>query len=114
MAAGMHHRYRFAVFIGGCFACIRQAGCLANRQRVHIGPEHNNRAGDCPVSDVNNSVLKGLVVVMSKAGLSAKSIENYIQVPKMVVASVLDEDGNEVYPRKWNNEFIDMPIVEES
>jgi integrase len=70
--------------------------------------------GDCPVSDVNNSVLKGLVVVMSKAGLSAKSIENYIQVPKMVVASVLDEDGNQVYPRKWNHDFIDMPIVEES
>ena len=32
----------------------------------------------------------------------------------MVVASVLDEDGNQVYPRKWNHDFIDMPIVEES
>ena len=74
----------------------------------------NPYIGDCPVSDVNNSVMKELVVVMSKAGLSAKSIENYIQVPKMVVASVLDEDGNQVYPRKWNHDFIDMPIVEES
>ncbi len=36
----------------------------------------NPHIGDCRVSDVNNSVLKGLVVVMSKAGLSAKSIEN--------------------------------------
>lgn len=51
---------------------------------------------------------------MSQAGLSAKSIENYVQVPKMVVASVLDEEGNQVYPRKWNHEFIDMPMVEES
>jgi hypothetical protein len=32
----------------------------------------------------------------------------------MVVASVIDDDGNQVYPRKWNHEFIDMPIVEES
>jgi len=59
-------------------------------------------------------MLKRLVVILSKAGLSAKSIENYIQVPKMVVASVLDEDGNQVYPRKWNHDFIDVPIVEES
>jgi len=39
-------------------------------------------------------------------------MENYIQVPKMVVASVVDGDGNQVYPRKWNHEFIDMPVVE--
>jgi integrase len=51
---------------------------------------------------------------MSKAGLSPKSIENYLQVPKMVVASVTDDDGNQVYPRKWNHEFIDMPVVEQS
>jgi integrase len=25
-----------------------------------------------------------------------------------------DDDGNQVYPRKWNHEFIDMPIVEQS
>lgn len=74
----------------------------------------NPHIGDCPVSEVNNSVLKRLVVVMSNAGLSAKTIENYIQVPKMVVAAVLDEDGNQVYPRKWNHDFIDMPIVEEA
>lgn len=73
----------------------------------------NPHIGDCPVSEVNNGVLRRLVVVMSKAGLSAKSIENYIQVPKMVVASVLDEDGNQVYPRKWNHDFIDMPIFED-
>ena len=74
----------------------------------------NPNLGDCPVGDVNNGVLKRLVAVMTKKGLSAKSIENYIQVPKMVVASVVDEDGNQVYPRKWNHEFIDMPVVEPS
>src|SRR5579864_310619 len=50
--------------------------------------------------------------VRSEKGLSPKTIENYIQVPKMVVASVVDADGNQVYPRKWNHDFIDMPIVE--
>jgi integrase len=74
----------------------------------------NPHIGDCPVSDVNNAVLRALVVKMSKRGLSPKTIENYIQVPKMVVASVTDDDGNQVYARKWNHEFIDMPIVEQS
>ena len=74
----------------------------------------NPNIGDCPVRDVNNGVLKRLVAVMARKGLSPKSIENYIQVPKMVVASVVDEDGNQVYPRKWNHEFIDMPVIEQS
>ncbi len=74
----------------------------------------NPEIGDYPISDVNNSALKKLVTVMSEAGLSPKTIENYLQVPKMVVASVIDDDGNQVYPRKWNHDFIDMPIVQES
>ncbi|HWR14907.1 MAG TPA: site-specific integrase [Terriglobales bacterium] len=74
----------------------------------------NPHIGDCPVGDVNNSVLKKLVSIMSKAGLSPKTIENYLDVPKAVVTSVVDNDGNQVYPRKWNNDFIDMPIVDPS
>jgi integrase len=72
----------------------------------------NPHIGDCPISDVNNRTLRDLVEKMTAKGLSAKTIDNYLQVPKMVVASVLDDDGNQVLPRKWNNEFIDLPIVE--
>jgi integrase len=70
--------------------------------------------GDCPISDVNNGVLKKVVTVMVEKGLSPKTIENYLQVPKMVVASVVDGEGNQVYPRKWNHEFMDVPLVEKS
>jgi hypothetical protein len=65
-------------------------------------------------SNVNNGVLKKLVALMVDKGLSGKSIENYLQVPKMVVASVVDDEGNQVYPRKWNHEFMDVPLVEKS
>ena len=58
--------------------------------------------------------LKRLVATMSEGGLSAKTIDNYTQVVKMVVASAVDAEGEEIYPRKWNHEFIDMPIVEKS
>lgn len=72
----------------------------------------NPHIGDCPVSDVNNRTLRDLVAKMTAKGLSAKTIDNYLQVPKAVVASLLDDDGNQVLPRKWNHEFIDSPIVE--
>jgi hypothetical protein len=54
--------------------------------------------GDCPICDVNNGVLKNLAAKMVAEKLSAKTIENYLLVPKMVVASVVDDAGNRVYP----------------
>lgn len=74
----------------------------------------NPEIGDYPVSNVNNGVLKKLVALMVDKGLSGKTIENYLQVPKMVVASVVDDDGNQAYPLKWNHEFMDVPLVEKS
>jgi hypothetical protein len=44
--------------------------------------------------------------------LSPKTIDNYVPVVKMVVASTVDEQGEEIYPRTWNHEFIDLPVVE--
>jgi len=50
---------------------------------------------------------------MSKGGLSPKTItDNYAPIVKMVVASAVDEQGEEIYARKWNAEFIDLPVVE--
>ena len=48
---------------------------------------------------------------MSEAGLSPKSINNYAQVVKMVVASAVNEQGEQIHLRNWNHEFIDMPVV---
>jgi integrase len=74
----------------------------------------NPNLGSLPLSEVNNAAVKGLVAVMSGAGLSPKTIDNYAGVVKMVVASAVDQEGEEIYPRKWNHQFIDMPIVERS
>lgn len=71
----------------------------------------NPHLGLVPVSAVNNLVLKELVTKMADAKLSPKSIHNYAQIVKMVVASAVDEQGEELYPRKWNHEFIDLPEV---
>lgn len=74
----------------------------------------NPNVGDLPLSEFNNRAMKQIVVTMSKAGLSAKTIETYTGVAKMVVASAVNAEGEQVYPRKWNHEFIDMPLVQQS
>jgi hypothetical protein len=68
--------------------------------------------GDLPLSAVNNSTLKNIVAKMSGQGLSPATITNYAAVVKMVVASAVDKEGEEIYPRKWNHEFIDMPVID--
>jgi integrase len=37
---------------------------------------------------------------------------NYAQVPKMVVALVVTADGEQVYPRDWNHDFVGLPIID--
>ena len=68
--------------------------------------------GDLPVAEVSNGALKLLIETMAAGGLSAKTIVNYAQVPKMVVGSVVTADGDQVYPRKWNHDFVGLPIID--
>jgi len=68
--------------------------------------------GDMPVAEVSNAALKLLIETMAAGGLSAKTIVNYAQVPKMVVGSVVTADGDQVYPRKWNHDFVGLPIID--
>lgn len=75
-----------------------------------LGKWINPAIGNLPLSEINNAALKGLVATMA-GKLSPKSIDNYAQVVKMVVASAVNKEGEEIHPRKWNHEFIDMPLV---
>jgi integrase len=68
--------------------------------------------GDLLLADVGNAALKGLIDKMSCAGLSPQTIVTHSKVVKMVVASAVNAEGEEVYPRKWNHNFIGMPIVD--
>jgi len=66
--------------------------------------------GDTYLADVNNHALKELVEGMA-ATLSPASIRDYANIVKAVVASAIDENGDEKFPRKWNDEYIDAPLV---
>jgi len=67
--------------------------------------------GPMPLASVDNLAMKELVSKLHKAGQSPNSIRNVTNVVKMVVASAKNEQGEELFHRKWNHEFIDMPLI---
>ena len=67
--------------------------------------------GDKFLGDVSNAALRELVEKMAAAGLSAKSIVNYSLPVKLVLASAVDAEGEQIYPRVWNDDFIGLPII---
>jgi integrase len=67
--------------------------------------------GTLPCEEVNNKAVRMLVEKMSGAGLSPQTILNYITVVKLALGAATDENGEALYPRKWNYAFLDMPSV---
>jgi integrase len=77
----------------------------------------NQHIGSMPLADVKNAAVKQLVSEMAsemttgRPRFGAKSIRNYVQVVKAVVASAIDHDGEQLHPVKWNEEFLDLPEI---
>jgi integrase len=63
-----------------------------------------------PLSEVGNKALRRLVGKM-KGHLSPKTMDTYANMAKEIVESLVDEEGEPIYARKWNNEVIDLPVV---
>ena len=66
--------------------------------------------GDMPLANIGNATLKAIVDNMVAAGLSAQTIVTYSKVVKMVVASAVNSEGEQIHPRKWNHDFIGLPV----
>jgi len=79
----------------------------------------NQRIGEIPLSDVNNLAVKGFIAKMAaepkngRPRFAPKSITNYVQVIKLVVASAVNDEGEQIYPMKWNHDFMDLPKIGE-
>ena len=71
----------------------------------------NVNIGGLLLESVNNLAMRELVAKMVKGGLSPKSVANYAQIVNIVVPSATDEQGEQMYPRKWSNKLIRMPKV---
>jgi len=63
------------------------------------------------VSEVGNGAFRQFVEILTAARLAPKTIVNVVTVVKFVVASAVDEEGDQIHPRVWNYEFIQLPLV---
>jgi integrase len=94
---------------------------MKNRKRKPVAPSTldnwerclrnwlNPNIGDMPLASVGNLALRNLGETMVKGGLGASAIRSYANAVKMVVASAVNEEGDALYPRTWNHDFIDLP-----
>lgn len=70
------------------------------------------QAGQISLKKFENGAMKAFVDHLVAAKLSASSISGITGCLKLIVSSAIDMNGNELYPRKWNNSFIDAPIID--
>src|SRR5260370_6512039 len=64
-----------------------------------------------PLADINNRAMKELVEHMVPK-LSPATIRDYTGIVRAAVASAINEDSEELFPRTWNEEFIDAPAID--
>jgi integrase len=67
--------------------------------------------GDMTLSQVDNVTVKPLVTKMVREKLSPETIRKYMQFVQQVVASKRFPNGEEMYPRKWKPEVMDLPVI---
>jgi integrase len=68
--------------------------------------------GNLPLANVDNLSVRPLIAKMSSSGLTARTVNKYIEHVKQVVESLTNPNGEPIHSRKWNSETMDLPIVE--
>jgi hypothetical protein len=66
---------------------------------------------DTKLVDIHNGFLKNLGDQLVQQKLAAKTIMELIGVVKEIVGSAVSNDGEKLFPRDWNYEFIDLPQI---
>jgi integrase len=59
-----------------------------------------------------NKIAKDFVAKLGESELASKTIVEIVGVLKEVVASAINGDGKQMFPRQWNHEYIDLPVVD--
>jgi integrase len=84
----------------------------ADGYRSYLNKWLNPNLGDLPLAAVDNKAGKELVTKLYGANLAPKSILEIVGAMKEVVASAINGDGRQMFPREWNHEYMDVPILD--
>jgi integrase len=68
--------------------------------------------GDMPLASVDNKIARDLVTKLGESLLAPKTTVEIFGVLKEVVASAISGDGKQKFPRQWNHDYIDLPVVD--
>jgi integrase len=75
--------------------------------RNHVAPH----IGQAALESFSNGALKDFVQTLVQKQLAPKTIAEVSAFVRAIIARVLDQDGNQVYPRNWNLDFVDAPPI---
>jgi integrase len=86
---------------------VKPSTLTSYRSRLdnHILPAIGSR----DLESFGNGAMKEFARGLSEKGLGAKTILETVVLVKQVVASAVSPDGDYLYPRQWNHDFIDLP-----
>lgn len=88
------------------------APATAAGYRSYLKKWLNPFAGDLPLASIDNRTAKDVVAKLSESKLAPKTIVEIFGVLKEVVASAINREGKQMFPRQWNHEYIDLPVVD--
>ena len=74
----------------------------------------NPHLGDLQLADVGNAQAKKVIDAMRAAKRSDKTVVEYICIMKSIVASAVGKEGEQMFPRQWNHDFMRLPIVDKT
>jgi integrase len=76
--------------------------------RCHITP----MIGQMELKDFGNGALKEFGRALVEKKLSPKSVNEIAAFVRAIVAFPVTADGDRLFPRDWNFDFVDLPVVQ--
>lgn len=73
----------------------------------------NPLLGGQDIQNFENGAMRKFVQKLINEELSTSTIISLTNLVKSIIGSALDLNGNQLYPRKWNNSFIDLPLLDQ-
>lgn len=67
--------------------------------------------GHLELGQIDHETVKPFVASLCANDLSAASVNKILTVVKMVVKSAVSPKGERLYPRAWDSEFLDVPVI---
>jgi integrase len=69
--------------------------------------------GPVLLQDIANKAVKSVIEKLGEKELSPATINLNLNIIKQIMASATNDEGDELFPRKWNSEHIDAPMIED-